>query len=107
MGNFAAVYPLPAGEQLLVLLIDNIDHGPSIQYVSEINGVMVSADAPLVEPGDRKDYLKVMAAKEEARMMISCLDDEMVKDIRRRLVRDVGGADVEFTKEDIQCQQPN
>lgn len=107
MGNFAAVYPLPAGEQLLVLLIDDIERGPSIQYVTEINGVMVSADAPLVDPDDRKDYLKVMAAKEEARMMISCLDDEMVKEIRRRLVRDVGGADVEFTKEDIQCQQPN
>lgn len=105
MGNFAAVYPLPAGEQLLVLLIDDIEHGPSIQYVSEINGTMVSADAPLVDPGERGDYLKVMAAKEEARMMINCLDDEMVKDIRRRLVRDVGGYDVEFTKEEIlRCQ---
>lgn len=106
MGNFAAVYPLPAGEQLLVLLVDDIDNGPSVQYVTEINGVMVSADAPLVDHADRKDYLKVMAAKEEARMMLDHIDDEMVKDIRRRLVRDVGGDDVEFTKEEIlQCQQ--
>ena len=89
MSTFAALYPLPAGEQLLVLLLDDEKAGPMIQYITEIDGEMVSATSAILEPRDVGDLIKRNAAKEEARNTIGRLDQEAVKEIRRRFVRDV------------------
>jgi len=107
MGEFAALYPLPAGEQLLVLLIDDADLGPAIQYVTEVHGAMVSATVHMLSPADNGNYLKRLSAKEEARQMIGNLDEESVKTIRRRFVRDIAGDENTFTKEELEPCQPN
>lgn len=107
MGKFAAIYNLPAGEQLLVLLIDDDDLGQAVQYVTEVHGEIVTASVPLLDISDRGDYLKRIAAKEEARLMIGNLDEESVKTIRRRFVRDIAGDENTFTKEELEPCQPN
>lgn len=107
MGKFAAVYDLPAGEQLLVLLIDDEELGPAIQYVTEVHGAMVSATVHMLSPADAGDYLKRLSAKEEASQMIGNLDEESVKTIRRRFVRDIAGDENTFTKEELEPCQPN
>lgn len=55
---------------------------------------------------DQGDYLKRMAAKEEARMLISAMDDDAVKAIRRRFVQDINdGTESDFPKEEIKWLQ--
>lgn len=106
MGNFAAIYNLPAGEQLLVVLCDTDGDGPAVQYITEVNGTMVSATVPMLEQKDQGDYLKRMAAREEARMMIGAMDDDAVKAIRRRFARDMNdGIESDFPKEEIKWLQ--
>ena len=109
MANFAALYPLPGGEQLLVVLITDPILGPCVQYVTEVHGNIVTANVPLLEQRDvGGDYLKRLSAIEEARQMIGNLDEETVKTIRRRFVRDLaGGGETEFPKEEIVSCLPN
>ena len=108
MANFAAIYPLPGGEQLLVVLITEHVLGPSVQYATEVHGNIVTANVPLLEQRDAGDYLKRLSAIEEARQMIGNLDEETVKTIRRRFVSDLaGGEETEFPKEEIVSCQPN
>jgi ABC-type microcin C transport system permease subunit YejB len=108
MGKFAALYDLPGGEQLLVMVIEGKEgEGPVVQYVTEINGLMVTAEIILCEGealvNGQPDHLKRMAAKEEARHVIQGLSQETVKDLRRKFVRDITGKEEEvFTKEDMQ-----
>ena len=108
MANFAALYPLPGGEQLLVILLNNDEIGPAVQYITEVNGEMVSATVPMLDLVDRQNYLKRLSTTEEARQMIGNLDEETVKTIRRRFVSDLaGGEETEFPKEEIVSCQPN
>ena len=109
MANFAAIYPLPGGEQLLVVLVTDPVLGPCVQYVTEIHGNIVTANVPLLEKNEVGDYLKRLSVIEEARQMIGNLDEETVKTIRRRFVRDLvaGGEETEFPKEEIVSCQPN
>lgn len=108
MGNFSAIYPLPAGEQLLVVLVDDDDLGPVVQYITEIHGSMVSANVPLLDSQDKGDHLKRLSAREEARQVIGNLSEETVKTIRRRFVVDITGEEEsEFPKEEIISCLPN
>lgn len=108
MANFAALYPLPGGEQLLVVLVTEHVLGPIVQYATEVHGNIVTAFVPLLEQRDAGDYLKRLSAIEEARQMIGNLDEETVKTIRRRFVSDLaGGEETEFPKEEIVSCQPN
>ena len=108
MANFAAIYPLPGGEQLLVVLVTDPVLGPCVQYVTEIHGNIVTANVPLLEKNEVGDYLKRLSVIEEARQMIGNLDEETVKTIRRRFVSDLaGGEETEFPKEEIVSCQPN
>ena len=108
MANFAALYPLPGGEQLLVVLITEHVLGPIVQYATELHGNVVTANVQLLEQRDAGDYLKRLSAIEEARQMIGNLDEETVKTIRRRFVSDLaGGEETEFPKEEIVSCQPN
>ena len=108
MANFAAIYPLPGVEQLLVVLITEHILGPCVQYATEVHGNVVTANVPLLEQRDAGDYLKRLSAIEEARQMIGNLDEETVKTIRRRFVSDLaGGEETEFPKEEIVSCQPN
>ena len=108
MANFAALYPLPGGEQLLVVLITDHVLGPVVQYATEVHGNLVTAEVQLLEPRDSGDYLKRLSAIEEARQMIGNLDEETVKTIRRRFVSDLaGGEETEFPKEEIRSCLPN
>ena len=108
MANFAALYPLPGGEQLLVVLVTEHVLGPIVQYATEVHGNVVTANVPLLEQRDAGDYLKRLSAIEEARQMIGNLDEETVKTIRRRFVSDLaGGEETEFPKEEIISCQPN
>ena len=47
MANFAALYPLPGGEQLLVVLVTEHVLGPIVQYATEVHGNVVTANVPL------------------------------------------------------------
>lgn len=108
MANFAAIYPLPAGEQLLVVLITEHVLGPSVQYATEVHGNIVTVNVPLLEKNEVGDYLKRLSAIEEARQMIGNLDEETVKTIRRRFVQDLAcGEETEFPKEEIVSCLPN
>ena len=108
MANFAALYPLPGGEQLLVCLVTEHVLGPYVQYITEVHGNLVSANVPLLEKTEVGDYLKRLSAIEEARQMIGNLDEETVKTIRRRFVSDLaGGEETEFPKEEIISCLPN
>ena len=108
MANFAALYQLPGGEQLLVCLVTEHVLGPCVQYITEVHGSLVSANVPLLEKTEVGDYLKRLSAIEEARQMIGNLDEETVKTIRRRFVSDLaGGEETEFPKEEIRSCQPN
>ena len=108
MANFAALYPLPGGEQLLVVLVTDPVLGPCVQYVTEIHGNIVTANVPLLEKNEVGDYLKRLSVIEEARQMIGNLDEETVKTIRRRIVSDLaGGEETEFPKEEIISCLPN
>ena len=81
MANFAAIYPLPGGEQLLVVLVTDPVLGPCVQYVTEIHGNIVTANVPLLEKNEVGDYLKRLSVIEEARQMNGNLDEETVKTI--------------------------
>ena len=108
MANFAALYQLPGGEQLLVCLVTEHVLGPCVQYITEVHGSLVSANVPLLEKTEVGDYLKRLSAIEEARQMIGNLDEETVKTIRRRFVSDLaGGEETEFPKEEIISCLPN
>ena len=108
MANFAALYQLPGGEQLLVCLVTEHVLGPCVQYITEVHGNLVSANVPLLEKTEVGDYLKRLSAIEEARQMIGNLDEETVKTIRRRFVSDLaGGEETEFPKEEIISCLPN
>jgi hypothetical protein len=108
MGKFAALYDLPAGEQLLIMVIeDPRGCGPAIQYVTEINGVMATAEVILCDPMAKPDHLERMAAREEARNSIQGLPEEAIKNLRRKFVRDITGKEEEtYGVEDIVCR-PN
>ena len=90
MGKFAAIYDLPAGEQLLVIAHHGED-GPEMQFITEIHGQVITAVVPLCDPGAFDDEL--YAALHEARDNISNLSEETVKDIRRRATADFFGKD--------------
>ena len=109
MSTFAALYPLPGGEQLLVVLAPGDDLlGPCVQYVTEVHGNIITANVPLLEKSEVGDYLKRLSVVEEARQMIGNLDEETVKTIRRRFVSDLaGGEETEFPKEEIISCLPN
>ena len=108
MANFAALYPLPGGEQLLVVLVTEHVLGPIVQYATEVHGNVVTANVPLLEQRDAGDHLKRLSAIEEARHMIGNLDEETVKTIRRRMVKEItGGEESEFPKEEIVSCLPN
>ena len=108
MASFAALYPLPGGEQLLVVLVTDRVLGPCVQYATEVHGNIVTANVPLLEQSEVGDYLKRLSAIEEARQMIGNLDEEAVKTIRRRFVSDLaGGEETEFPKEEIISCLPN
>ena len=108
MANFAALYPLPGGEQLLVVLVTEHVLGPCVQYATEVHGNIVTANVPLLEKTEVGDYLKRLSAIEEARQVIGNLDEETVKTIRRRFVSDLaGGEETEFPKEEIISCLPN
>jgi ABC-type microcin C transport system permease subunit YejB len=108
MGKFAAIYDLPAGEQLLIMVVeDQLGGGPVIQYVTEINGVMATAEVALCEDHAKPDHLGRMAIREEARNSIQGLPEDVIKSLRRKFVRDITGKDEEtYGVEDIACQ-PN
>ena len=108
MANFAAIYPLPGGEQLLVILVTEHVLGPCVQYATEVHGNLVTANVPLLEKNESGDYLKRLSVIEEARQMIGNLDDETVKTIRRRIVSDLAdGEETAFPKEEIVSCLPN
>lgn len=111
MGKFAALYDLPAGEQLLIMVVEGQEgEGPVVQYVTEINGMMATAEIILCE-GDalvngQPDHLKRMAAREEARNAIQGYSEDAVKDLRRKFVRDITGKEEEsYTMEDMHHAQ--
>ena len=108
MGKFAALYDLPAGEQLLIMVVEGQEgEGPVVQYVTEINGMMATAEIILCE-GDplingQPDHLQRMAAREEARNSIQNIDEDVIKGLRRKFVRDITGKDEEsYSMEDMQ-----
>ena len=84
MGKFAAVYDLPAGEEMLVVLCEGIC-GPAVQYISEINGELEVAEVELCGPEDGP--LEKLSAREEARGVIHRYTDEDIKEFRRQLVK--------------------
>lgn len=101
MAKFAAVYDLPAGEQMLVTVFDHETLGPVVQYATEIHGEIVSAEIPLCPEGT---YLERMSAREEARNVIFNYTEDDIKDFRRRFVRDVDVAGgIENKKEELEC----
>ncbi len=93
MAKFAALYDLPAGEQLLVVVLDVDDGVPAVQYATEVHGTLITATIPLCGPG--AGYLERMAAKEEARNIIGNMTDDDVKAVRRKFVRDITGKERE------------
>jgi hypothetical protein len=110
MGKFAAIYDLPAGEQLLIMVVEEPSgKGPMVQYVTEINGIMATAEVLLCDDQDKPNHLERVAAREEARNVISSLSEDAVKNLRRKFVRDITGNDQEtYGVEDIElCQKLN
>ena len=108
MANFAAIYQLPGGEQLLVVLVTEHILGPCVQYATEVHGNIVTANVQLLEKNEVGDYLKRLSVIEEARQMIGNLDEETVKTIRRRFVSELsGGEEKAFPKEEIISCLPN
>jgi hypothetical protein len=106
MGKFAALYDLPAGEQLLIMVVEGQQgEGPVVQYVTEINGLMATAEIILCDEG--ATLLEQMAAREEGRNSIQGLPEETIKDLRRKFVRDITGKGHEtYEVRDI-CQSAN
>ena len=110
MGKFAAIYNLPAGEQLLVVLVRDEQTGePMVQYITQIGDEMASAMVPLLDEADKLDYLKQRSACEEARQAILNMTEDHVKIIRMRFVQDLKamGSRPRPTKEDNTKCQPN
>lgn len=97
MGKFAAIYDLPAGEQMLVTVFDNADGVPVVQYATEVNGELISAEIPLCDRND--NLMEKLAARVAARNVIFDYDEEDIKEFRRRFVR---GDDVVPGQEQLQ-----
>ena len=85
MGKFAAIYDLPAGEQMLVTIYSDPDDGPTVKYDTEVAGEIISAEIPLCKEGST--YLERMAAMEEARSVIFQYTEDDIKEFRRRFVK--------------------
>ena len=93
MGKFAAIYDLPAGEQLLVIAHHGED-GPEMQFITEIHGQVITAVVPLCDPGAFDD--EQLAALHEARNNIDNFSEETVKELRRRFTADFFGRDQDW-----------
>ena len=110
MGKFAAVYDLPAGEQLLVILVRDEQTGePMVQYITQIGDEMASAMVPVLDEVDKLDHLKQLSAYEETRQAILNIPEDHVKIIRMKFVQDLKalGNGPRPTKEDNTKCQPN
>ena len=94
MGKFAAIYDLPAGEQLLVV-VHHGENGPEMQLATEIHGQVVTAIVPLCDPGAFDD--EQLAALHEARNNIDNLKEETVKELRRRFTADFFGREQDWS----------
>lgn len=88
MGKFAHCYDLPGGEQLLLVLFDHPENGPTIQFVTEVHGEQVSAEMPLLDDEQMAQPIMKIQAMAEASQSISRYPEEAVLDARRRLVAD-------------------
>ena len=93
MGKFAAIYDLPTGEQLLVVVHHGED-GPVMQLATEIHGQVVTAEIQLCDPGAFDG--EQLAARHEARNNIDNFSEETVKEFRRRFTADFFGRDQDW-----------
>ncbi|MDD3620562.1 MAG: hypothetical protein PHX57_14335 [Desulfobulbaceae bacterium] len=89
MGKFAAVYPLPGGEQLLAMVV----HGepgkePEIRYITEIMGSQVTAAIP-IRTKDGQRFHSHQEAVANAGAAITAMTDEEVLTIRKYMVRQI------------------
>jgi len=92
---------------MLIMVIEGQEgEGPVVQYVTEINGLTAIAEVILCEGDElingQPDHLKRMAVREEARNTIQSLPEDVIKDLRRKFVRDITGKEEEiYSVEDM------
>ena len=73
MGKFAAVYDLPAGEQMLICVIMAQGYEPFYQVSTEVRGEQVSLNMPIPE-GDAVEALR-MTNEQKKEMAVESLND--------------------------------
>jgi len=99
VGKFAAVYPLPGGEQLLAMVAYNAPgKEPEIWYVTEIMGEQVTITVP-VRMEDGKPFSSPREAVVSAAAAITSMTDADVLAVRKYMVKRVTGQEATTDKE--------
>lgn len=86
---------------MLAVFCDSVtDPGPMVQLATELHGIQVTVDLPMLEaPEDINDAVKLQVARQAGRNSVMNLSDEEVKEFRRRFVREAHTIDGVITLE--------